>query len=68
MLDVNNRPNSKDDPSDWIFKFEITDKGAAQFYVRSNYRDWKFSSEKELRALGHKALQDEFHKSLTFGN
>ena len=68
VLDVKNRPSSKDDPSDWIFKFEIIDNGAAQLYVGSNYRDWKYSSEKELRALGHKALQDEFHKALTFGN
>ena len=68
VLDVKNRPGSKDDPSDWIFKFEIIDNGAAQLYVGSNYRDWKYSSEKELRALGHKALQDEFHKALTFGN
>ena len=28
----------------------------------------KYSSEKELSSLGSKALEDQFHKSLTFGD
>ena len=60
VLDVKNRPGSKDDPSDYIFKFKIADKGAVELYVGSNYHDWRYSSETELSGLGSQALKDEF--------
>jgi len=67
VLDVRNRPGSKDDPSDYIFKFQITDKGATQLFGLSIYRDWTKSSEKELGRIGVKKIEDKIHKSLTFG-
>ena len=47
VIDVKNRPGSKDDPSDYTFKFEISDKGAVSF---PRYRSWENSSEEPLNA------------------
>lgn len=47
VIDVKNQPGSKDDPSDYTFKFEISDKGAVRLPI---YRTWENSSEEPLRA------------------
>lgn len=47
VIDVKNRPGTKDDPSDYTFKVVISDKGAVKF---PDYRSWEISSEKALRA------------------
>jgi hypothetical protein len=47
VIDVKNRPGSKDDPSDYTFKFEISDKGVVSF---PRYRSWENSSEEPLNA------------------
>ena len=47
VIDVKNRPGSKDDPSDYTFKFEISDKGAVSF---PRYSSWENSSEEPLQA------------------
>ena len=47
VIDVKNRPGSKDDPSDYTFKFEISDKGVVSF---PRYSSWENSSEEPLQA------------------
>ena len=47
VIDVKNRPGSKDDPSDYTFKFVISDKGAVGF---PRYKSWESSSEEPLNA------------------
>ena len=47
VIDVKNRPGSKDDPSDYTFKFEISDKGVVSF---PRYSSWESSSEEPLQA------------------
>ena len=51
VIDVKNRPGSKDDPSDYAFRVEISDKGALRF---PNYHSWEFSSEEALKAAAKK--------------
>ena len=47
VIDVKNRPGSKDDPSDFTFRVGISDKGAVEF---PSYRSWENSSEEPLNA------------------
>ena len=47
VIDVKNRPGSKDDPSDFTFRVGISDKGAVEF---PRYRSWENSSEEPLNA------------------
>ena len=56
VIDVKNRPGTKDDPSDYTFRIAVSEKGALEF---PRYRSWKNSSEPELRlALAKQALSE----------